>query len=432
MNKNNKKIAVIGGGPMGLSAAFELAKIGMKPELIEADDRLGGMAACFDFGDQKIERYYHFHCTGDVAFKRILTELGMKEKLCWRKTKMGFFFNNKLHNWGSVSSVMKFPALSLISRIRYLLHLARCLTIRDWHHLDNLTATSWLKKWLGKDGYKILWNKLFIYKFFNYSDRVSAAWIWSRIKRLGKSRNLLKENLGYLKSGSDEFIKCISNRIQTLGGKVYLSSKVISIKPNQRGGGEISFSNQTKNYDLIISTIPLPLIGNILKNGGVKYSLYSKYSNCKSIACVCVILHLKKRLSKNFWININDDRFKIPGVIEMSNLRPLKGNIVYIPFYMPKTHPDYSRENKEFISDAWDCLKQINKGLHDNDLINSYCNRYAFAQPICEKGHLKKLPPMNPFKGIHIIDTTAYYPEDRGISESIEYGKKIAHLSISS
>ena len=426
---NKKKIAVIGGGPMGLSAAFELAKIGLQPELIEADDRLGGMAACFDFENQRIERYYHFHCTGDMAFKRILSELGLKEKLCWRKTKMGFFFKNKLYNWGSVGALITFPKISILSRLRYILHAARCLTIRDWNHLDKLTAKSWLKKWIGKTGYQILWNKLFIYKFFNYSDRISAAWIWSRIRRLGKSRHFLKEHLGYLKGGSDEFIKCISNRIESLGGKIYLSSKVISIKPDLNGGGEINFTNQTKKYDLIISTIPLPLLGNILKNGGVKYSLYNKYINCKSIACVCVILHLKKKLSNNFWININDDRFKIPGVIEMSNLRPLKGNVIYIPFYMPSTNPDYCRENKEFISDAWYCLKQINKSLQDNDLINSYCNRYAFAQPICEIGHLKNLPPINPLKGIYIVDTTAYYPEDRGISESIEYGKKIAHIS---
>ena len=124
---------------------------------------------------------------------------------------------------------------------------------------------NWLKNWIGKTGYKVLWNKLFIYKFFNYSESISAAWIWSRIRRLGKSRHFLKEHLGYLKGGSDEFIKCISNRIKSLGGKIYLSSKVISIKPNFNGGGEINFSNQTKKYDLIISTIPLPLLGNILK-----------------------------------------------------------------------------------------------------------------------------------------------------------------------
>ena len=54
----------------------------------------------------------------------------------------------------------------------------------------------------------------------------------------------------------------------------------------------------------------------------------------------------------------------------MSNLRSLKGNVVYIPFYMPSTNPDYYRENKDFISDAWDYLKQINKSLEDKDLIN--------------------------------------------------------------
>ena len=75
-------------------------------------------------------------------------------------------------------------------------------------------------------------------------------------------------------------------------------------------------------------------------------------------------------------------------------------------------------------------LKNIPKKSSPKDLINSYCNRYAFAQQICEIGHLQKLPPINTFKGIYVVDTTAYYPEDRGISESIEYGKKIAYLSI--
>ena len=38
---------------MGLSAAYELSKLGLKPDLYEADDRLGGMAACFDFENGK-------------------------------------------------------------------------------------------------------------------------------------------------------------------------------------------------------------------------------------------------------------------------------------------------------------------------------------------------------------------------------------------
>jgi len=44
-NKENakKKIAIIGGGPAGLSAAFFLARLGYKPEVFEKEDRPGGM-----------------------------------------------------------------------------------------------------------------------------------------------------------------------------------------------------------------------------------------------------------------------------------------------------------------------------------------------------------------------------------------------------
>ncbi|MEL0198680.1 MAG: FAD-dependent oxidoreductase, partial [Gammaproteobacteria bacterium] len=37
-----EKIAILGAGPMGLAAAYELAKLGYEPEIFEADDRVGG------------------------------------------------------------------------------------------------------------------------------------------------------------------------------------------------------------------------------------------------------------------------------------------------------------------------------------------------------------------------------------------------------
>ena len=70
-----KKIAVLGAGPMGLAAAYELVKNGHKPIIFEADDRVGGMTACFNFSGTEIERFYHFHCTGDSELISLLDEL---------------------------------------------------------------------------------------------------------------------------------------------------------------------------------------------------------------------------------------------------------------------------------------------------------------------------------------------------------------------
>ena len=58
-------IAVVGGGPMGLAAAYDLLKRGHTVSLYEADKQLGGMSASFVFDGIKIERYYHFICKSD-------------------------------------------------------------------------------------------------------------------------------------------------------------------------------------------------------------------------------------------------------------------------------------------------------------------------------------------------------------------------------
>ena len=80
---HSKKIAVLGAGPMGLAVAYQLACDGYQPVVFEADDRLGGMTASFDFSGVDIERYYHFHCTSDLAFLQLLNELGIADQMHW-------------------------------------------------------------------------------------------------------------------------------------------------------------------------------------------------------------------------------------------------------------------------------------------------------------------------------------------------------------
>ena len=56
----SKKVAIIGGGPMGLTCAYELSKKGFDVTVFEKDDKLGGMSASFEFGGVTIEKFYHF------------------------------------------------------------------------------------------------------------------------------------------------------------------------------------------------------------------------------------------------------------------------------------------------------------------------------------------------------------------------------------
>ena len=338
---------------------------------------------------------------------------------------MGFFLDGRLYPWGSAGSVLKLRRLPLLSRLRYLLHAARCLSLRDWRHLDGISATEWLRTWLGPKGYEVLWAKLFAYKFYQYTDSLSAAWIWSRIRRIGQSRRWLKETLGYLDGGSDRWIEAIEQRIRELGGEIRLSSPVTALAGHDHGA-RITTASGSEVFDAVISTVPLPLVAPMLRQGQQGPSLIAAYEAQQSVACACVVLQTSKPITGNFWTNVNDSRFAIPGIIEMSNLRPIKPHITYVPFYMPAEHPNYGRSSGAFIADSIACLKAINPELQAADILASHCSRYRYAQPVCGTHFLDTLPPLNPIANIWIADTTVYYPEDRGISESVGFGRDLA------
>ncbi|MFT4060073.1 MAG: NAD(P)/FAD-dependent oxidoreductase [Legionella sp.] len=425
-----ERIAVLGAGPMGLAVAYQLVQDGHSPIVFEADDRVGGMTACFDFNGLDIERYYHFHCISDHAFLRMLDDLQISHKIQWVETKMGYWYQEQLQPWGNPIALLKFRGLSFIAKIRYGAHAFFSTKRNDWRPLDTVESTSWIKRWVGKEAYDVLWKNLFDYKFYEYATNLSAAWIWSRIRRIGRSRyNLFKEKLGYLEGGSSTLLQAIKTAIEAGGGEVRLKSPVnqVVIKDNSVKGVEVQ--GQFEAFDKVISTVPLPYIPKIMAD--LPGEVLTKFQHLKNIAVVCVIAKLKKAVTENFWLNINDPEMDIPGLVEYSNLRPLDNHVVYVPFYMPGEHAKFNDSDDVFISKVRSYLKKINPDLDDSDFIDIRASRYRHAQPICEPGYLDKLPPVAlPIKGLWVADTSYYYPEDRGISESIDFGRKMAKEAI--
>jgi protoporphyrinogen oxidase len=105
MSSSQQRVAVIGAGPMGLGAAYYLGKQGYDVSVYEAGDRVGGMTASFDFDGVEIERFFHFICATDFDYFEILEELGLRDKLKWVNTRMGYFYDGRLSNWGDPISL---------------------------------------------------------------------------------------------------------------------------------------------------------------------------------------------------------------------------------------------------------------------------------------------------------------------------------------
>jgi protoporphyrinogen oxidase len=427
---SKQRIAVLGAGPMGLAVAYQLARDGHEPVLFEADDRVGGMTATFDFDGLDIERYYHFHCISDHAFLQMLEELNLGSKMQWVETKMGYWYQNRLQPWGNPLALLRFKGLGLVAKFRYGLHAFLSTKRDDWKPLDHVEATGWIRRWVGEEAYEVLWRRLFDYKFYDYSSNLSAAWIWSRIRRIGRSRySLFREKLGYLEGGSATLLQGMRDDITAHGGEIRLSTpvkRVVMAEGKVRG---VETAAGFEAFDKVISTVPLPFVPRIMPD--LPAEVLQKFQQIKNIAVVCVIAKLKKPVTENFWLNTNDEEMDIPGLVEYSNLRPLDQHIVYVPFYMPGEHAKYAEPDEVFLGKVKRYLKKINPALQDDDFIAMRASRYRHAQPICDPGYLEQLPPAAlPVQGLWVADTSYYYPEDRGISESIGYGRALAQKAV--
>ncbi|PIB52707.1 NAD(P)/FAD-dependent oxidoreductase [Pseudomonas sp. 2995-1] len=425
-----QRIAVLGAGPMGLAVAYQLARDGHTPVIFEADDRVGGMTAAFDFSGLTIERYYHFHCISDHAFLTMLDELSLADQMRWVETKMGYWYQNRLQPWGNPIALLKFKGLSLVAKVRYGLHAFLCTKRNDWKPLDDVEATGWIRRWVGEEAWEVLWRRLFDYKFYGYASNLSAAWIWSRIRRIGRSRySLFREKLGYLEGGSETLLQAIKRDIEAHGGEIRLKAPVTKVLMEGGKVHGVEVNGVIEHFDKVISTIPLPYVPKVMPD--LPDDILERFKALKNVAVVCVIAKLRKPLTENFWLNTNDPDMDIPGLVEYSNLRPLDQHIVYVPFYVPGEHPKFAEPDEVFLDKVRRYFKKINPALTDDDFIDLRASRYRYAQPICDPSYLDRLPPVSlPVVGLWVADTSYYYPEDRGISESIDFGRKMARDAV--
>lgn len=420
------RVAIIGAGAMGLAAAYHALKAGHEVTVFEADRIAGGMAAHFDFAGLSIERFYHFVCKSDRPTFELMQELGIGDRMVWRKTSMGYFVDGRHYRWGDPLALLTFPKLGLISKIRYGLQMFLSTRRNDWSSLEKVNARDWIVGGSGQRAYDVLWRRLFDLKFFEYADNISAAWIWTRIKRVGTSRaSLLQEELGYIDGGSQTLIDTLVDAVENHGGMLKLGARVSEITSENGRVTGLVVDGAAQSFDAVISTVPTPFVSKLVP--GLPAEAKEKYDAIRNIGVVCVLFKLSKPVTKHFWLNISDAGIDIPGIVEFSNLRHLSETVVYVPYYMPQTHPKFGRSSEAFVAEAFGYLQKLNPALQVGDLLASQVGRLNYAQPVCEPGFLAKIPKVQTaIEGLQIADTCFYYPEDRGISESVRYGRLMA------
>ncbi|WP_433968811.1 FAD-dependent oxidoreductase [Tunturiibacter gelidiferens] len=182
--------------------------------------------------------------------------------------------------------------------------------------------------------------------------------------------------------------------------------------------------------DAIICTVPTPLVAAMIPDLPEEWK--ARYESIVNMGICCLVFKLKRSVSPHFWVNISEPDISTPGIIEFSQLRPVGGDtVVYVPYYMPNDNIKFTWTDEELLNESFGYLQRLNPQLTRDDIIAQHVSRLRHAQPVCEPGFAAKIPPIQtPIRGLQVADTCFYYPEDRGISESVRTGRQMAeHLS---
>ena len=429
-----RTIGIIGGGPAGLALADDLSRAGCAVTLFEAAPELGGLARSFEFGDIRIERYYHFICSADTGYFRKLGELDLTQALRWRPTKMGFFYRGRLYPFSSAADLLRFSGISLLGRLRYGLLALRCSLTEHWQPLDALTAESWLKARLGDQAYMATWYPLLRVKFDRFHDQISAAWVWHRVHRVARSRRtpLHQERLGYLAGGTDTLVAALESRLRERGVRLQTGQGVRRILIDGGRAAGVETADGTRwPCDAVVSAVPLPHFVRMAPELPADYR--AALAAIDFIGVICVALRLRHPLSENFWLNVNDERVPFNGCIEYTNLNPAMtsdgSSIVYVPFYLSRDHERFTHDDERLVADCVRALGILNPRFRPDWVLHASVSRDPYAQVICTTGFAARVPPhRTPVENLFLIESSQLYPADRTISGTIDLAREVATL----
>jgi protoporphyrinogen oxidase len=429
-------VCVIGAGVSGLSAAYDLGRLGYRVVVLESAEYIGGLASSLVIDGRPIERFYHFICRGDVDLIALVEELGLGDKLHWEQTKTSFYYNGRLYGFGTPIDLLRFTAVPFTQRVRFGLNIISSRFARPWDRLDGLAAKSWLIDQVGDKAYEVIWDPLLRVKFGDYHDQVSAAWIWHRIHRVARSRRRLweRENFGYLELGSETIIQGLLREIERLPNvslRVRARVKTIQAEHGRVAAVILLDGDERIACDDVISTVALPVLLRLAPDLNSDYR--AKLGQIDYLGVVCGLLKLSHPITDSFWVNINDPDIPFNGIIEYSNLNRHLGlpgkAIVYIPYYLRTSAPRFSFGDDQLMDEFIQGLKRINPAFDPSWVEEWHISRTGYAQAICSVGFAALVPDhQTPLDGLYITDSTQFYPEDRTISSAIRVGRRVADM----
>ena len=347
------RVAVVGGGLLGMSLAGRLADQGHQVVVFEAASRSGGLAEPAAIGEYTWDRFYHVILQSDRHLLGMIQQLGLSEELRWHATRTGFYIDRRLLSLSSTLEFLTFPALGPVDKARLAMTILYAARIRAWRRLETILARDWLIRWSGRRTWLRMWQPLLRAKLGEAAERASAAFIWAIIARMYGARHsgMKRETFGYVDGGYATILARLERSLADRGVTVRFNARVAAVE-RQGDHIRVQLTDGTCQADAVVLTVPCARAAELCPQ--LTSPEQERLRAVEYQGIICATLLLERPLADYYITNIADATIPFTAVIEMTALVPrdrFGGHaLVYLPKYVTQSDGWWAKTDEQVLT----------------------------------------------------------------------------------
>jgi protoporphyrinogen oxidase len=421
-----KKIAVIGAGPAGITAAYELAKAGYKPVVFEGDEAVGGMAKSIKLWGQTVDLGPHRFFSNEKKINQAWLEVvGKDYDMVNRLTRIFYknrFFYYPLKPLNALFNLGVFEAIRCV-----LSYFNNLISLKQG---DKKTFEHWVVSRFGR--------RLFEIFFKTYSEKLwgiscadlDADFAAQRIKKLslfgalwnavvggsGNKHKTLVDQFAYPHGGTGMAYERMASFIKEKGGQVITKTLVekVVLDGRKATGVVLKGDQQHQSFDHVISTMPLTRLVENIPEAPEKVRAACKELKFRNTILVYLEIDALNLFPDN-WLYVHSSDIRCGRVTNFCNwtkhINKGSDKTILCMEYWCNFEDDfwgYSDEQLGELASKEIAFTGLIKGAN---ITNSYVRRVPRCYPVYEVGYKE-----------HLDVVTDYLKTLEGISPIGRYG----------
>jgi protoporphyrinogen oxidase len=415
-----KRVAVIGAGPAGITAAHELSKKGYEVHVFEASGHVGGLSRTIDLWGQKIDLGPHrFFSTDTKVNEAWLEVVGTDYKMVNRLTRI--YYKKKFYYY----PLKPFDALKKLGVGTAFLCVLSYMKERVVPVKKDGSFETWV---IGRFGYRLysIFFKTYSEKLWGIPcselDEDFAAQrikklslfgaVWSAMFSGGKTKHkTLVDQFAYPIGGTGMVYERMGEAIVQNGGKVHLNTPIQKVNNSGLKVNSITTnSGEELFFDEIISSMPIThLVRNLNE---VPETVKTAISNLKFRNTILVYLKVEgENVFPDNWLYVHANDLQMGRITNFSNWVPeinqgQKSTIVALEYWAYNEDQLWGATDEELIRLGKEELKKTGL-VNDMEISEGFVFKIPKCYPVYGRGYKEPLKVvesyLGSFEGLSVI-----------------------------